>query len=261
MKKLRSLVSVAVLLAMIVSTVFFMILPASAEDITKGQWNDLSWTLNPEGTLTISGNGTMNDMSKYTSSAWRVHSMYIKNVIIEEGVTSIGDYCFYKCMNLQSIVIPKSVTEIGTDAFALNEKLYTVYICSEKIAKELTDASSCGYIANYAKTLMYEKDCSDYVSSTIKGHFKKVANVRSNGVEYVSYSDHVHLLDKHEEFHSGICISCYAKIDKGEHSYIKSSGTCGVCGEKNKNAVENVDDTEREEQEVENIGSVSAEII
>jgi len=40
-----------------------------------------------------------------------------EDVILEEGITSISDYCFMKCINLVSIKIPNSVTSLGCDCF------------------------------------------------------------------------------------------------------------------------------------------------
>ena len=68
---------------------------------------NLTWTLDDEGTLTISGTGEIRDYS------WRP----VKKVVIKPGVTSIGDYAFQDCMSLTSVTIPDSVTSIGDYAF------------------------------------------------------------------------------------------------------------------------------------------------
>ena len=41
----------------------------------------------------------------------------VTNLVIPEGVTSIGNYAFYNCSGLTSITIPNSVTSIGNSAF------------------------------------------------------------------------------------------------------------------------------------------------
>ncbi len=80
---------------------------------------NLSWSLDIEtDALTISGSGAMGDYASYSSYApWYNSRSYIKTVIIEEGVTSIGKYVFYNCSSLESITIPDSVTSIGDYAF------------------------------------------------------------------------------------------------------------------------------------------------
>ena len=40
------------------------------------------------------------------------------SVVVPYGVTSIGDYAFYRCSQLVSVVIPNSVTSIGNHAFS-----------------------------------------------------------------------------------------------------------------------------------------------
>ena len=77
--------------------------------------DDLTWTLK-NGTLTISGNGDMYDYS-WSSAPWYNESGSIVNVVIKDGVTSIGTYAFIECSNLKSVSIPASVTSIGDGAF------------------------------------------------------------------------------------------------------------------------------------------------
>ncbi len=56
------------------------------------------------------------------------NNTYVKEVIIEDGVTSINDYAFYNCTSLVSITIPSSVTNIGECAFEECRNLTGVYI-------------------------------------------------------------------------------------------------------------------------------------
>ena len=48
----------------------------------------------------------------------RSETLRAKYIIIQEGVTSIGEYAFYNCTSLTSITIPDSVTSIGENAFS-----------------------------------------------------------------------------------------------------------------------------------------------
>lgn len=83
---------------------------ASAE-VTTGTTGDCTWTL--DGThLTISGNGKM--ANYHTTGPWGAS---ITSVSIEDGVTTIGNYAFYKCPFLTSMTIPDSVSLIGSCAF------------------------------------------------------------------------------------------------------------------------------------------------
>ncbi|MEE0873450.1 MAG: leucine-rich repeat protein, partial [Ruminococcus sp.] len=92
--------------------------------------NDLTWTLDDDGTLTISGNGEMSDDEWDMPSRWwkNIENVIIKDVVIENGVTSIGDSAFKDCTDLTSVTIPDSVTSIGCDAFSGCESLTSVTI-------------------------------------------------------------------------------------------------------------------------------------
>ena len=73
--------------------------------------------LDDNGTLFIEhGSGAMPEWNDSSEVPWYDSRSEIKSVQIGEGVTSIGNYAFYDCINLESIFIPDSVTSIGTDA-------------------------------------------------------------------------------------------------------------------------------------------------
>ena len=125
----KRLLSFVLAVLMIVS-----ILPATAlaanivDSGTCGaKGSNLTWTLDSEGVLTISGSG---DMHGYGSSGapWYGSRSRVKSAVIADGVTSIGDDAFKGCTSLTSVTIPDSVTSIGWDAFAGCTSLTSVTI-------------------------------------------------------------------------------------------------------------------------------------
>ena len=92
--------------------------PPSETIVASGTCGDnLTWKLDDEGTLTISGKGAMTEWVNIDSAPWKTYSNTINKVVIQPGVTSIGKNAFSLCTNLESITIPKSVTSIGWGAF------------------------------------------------------------------------------------------------------------------------------------------------
>ena len=90
---------------------------ASAEDASAVTWtktesDGLTWTLYEDGTLNISGTGEMRGYNAYSIKSPACDNSNIKNVVIEDGITSIGSFAFYGC-SLTNIRIPGSVTSIG----------------------------------------------------------------------------------------------------------------------------------------------------
>ena len=88
------------------------------EIVNSGLCGDsVQWNFTPEsGVLVISGTGAMSNYPfPSTPIPWERTS--IDSLVIEEGVTEIGDYAFYYCENLRSIRFPTSLTRIGAFAF------------------------------------------------------------------------------------------------------------------------------------------------
>ena len=89
--------------------------------------DNVTYTFNSStGLLTISGTGAMKDYSYSGSPFYNNNS--IKSIVINKGVTSIGNYAFRDCTGLTSITIPNSVTSIGDFAFYNCEGLTSITI-------------------------------------------------------------------------------------------------------------------------------------
>ena len=90
---------------------------------------DCTWGL-VGGVLTISGNGKMGsyDTTSGNRAPWYDYRSGINEVVIEDGVTTVGKYTIYNCNNLKKVTIGSSVTGIGISAFRYCEKLTSVDI-------------------------------------------------------------------------------------------------------------------------------------
>jgi hypothetical protein len=75
--------------------------------------NDLTWELDDDGNLTISGQGEMFDYY-YIEKPWGTD---VKSLTVESGVESVGGAAFTECTSLLSVTLPDSVSSIEEAAF------------------------------------------------------------------------------------------------------------------------------------------------
>ena len=87
--------------------------PTTAPTATPSPW---TYELK-DGVLTISGEGWMNNLPSARRQPWYSQRDEITSVVIEDGITAIGDFDFYGLPNLTDVTIADSVTEIGEYAF------------------------------------------------------------------------------------------------------------------------------------------------
>ncbi|MBQ8209109.1 MAG: leucine-rich repeat protein [Clostridia bacterium] len=88
---------------------------------------NLSWTLDEDGTLTVTGTGRM------APEAFNI-DLRIKSVVIGEGVENIGEKAFYQCTNITSVTFPTTLTVIEKQGFYECKKLVDVEFSNGLIA-------------------------------------------------------------------------------------------------------------------------------
>ena len=96
--------------------------------------DDLTWTLDSSGTLTISGTGPMYGYSLFKNpwcdSALRSSgiSTRVKNVEISSGVTTLGAYAFSACDSMTGVSLPETLLAVGESCFQSSYGLHNISI-------------------------------------------------------------------------------------------------------------------------------------
>ncbi len=148
--------------------------------------DNLTWNLDDDGVLTISGSGAMDDYTANSGTPWYDDYDSIISVVVEDGVTSVGSYAFYQCPNLISVSFGNDVETIGNYAFdgstslqkvtfgsdsKLTEiGLYAFYQCSG-ISEAIELPDSLQTIRNYAFT-----SCTSLPSITFGSSLTSIGN-------------------------------------------------------------------------------------
>ena len=115
---------------------------------------NLTWTLDDEGTLTISGTGNMKNYKKGLSP-WYNHRNKIKRIFIKEGVTFIDKWAFSYCSGLIQVEIPAGITSISYEIFSdcsslTYIKLFSSVILPPTLKGKLQYSKTCRSRPNYS---------------------------------------------------------------------------------------------------------------
>gem|GEM_PF-5545483 len=120
MKRRTLRLSAAILLALVCLA---GTLPARAADGGELADGAIRWQL-ADGTLTVSGRGAIPDFDdKSQKTMDRVPTPWyslrdgIERIVLEEGITAVGDHAFADLTQVRDVSLPQSLRSIGTDAF------------------------------------------------------------------------------------------------------------------------------------------------
>ncbi len=105
------------ILTMVILVAFMTVCTSAAESGKCG--DNLTWMLDEEGVLSISGTGEMYTMSDYDDAPWYSISRLIRKVVINNGVLSIGDTAFMNCPNLTNITVSENNSKFSSDKYGV----------------------------------------------------------------------------------------------------------------------------------------------
>lgn len=114
----------------------------NSEIVASGEDLNVTWSLDSDGLLIISGSGPMGEMYAQwpPNLAWRKYNQQIKKVIINSGVTSISEAAFDACFNLTEVELCDTITSIEKNAFFVCEDLKKI-----TLPKQLTEISHAAF--------------------------------------------------------------------------------------------------------------------
>ncbi len=155
--------------------------------------DNVLWTLDGQGVLTITGEGDMADYSSGETAPWYDYAASVQSVVIAEGVTHVGNRAFIYCSaltdaslsnsiesigtyaffsaGLSDIVIPQDVETIGTNAFSSCTRLESVKTCGNLWSVGTDCFSDCSALT--------EVVFGGYVRSVGGGMFARCTSLKS----------------------------------------------------------------------------------
>ncbi len=144
MKRVISIFLAAIMVISLLPTSIF-----AAEIVDSGSCGSgVTWALDSDGVLTISGSGEMTYYQYTRYRPWDSYLGSIKEINIADGVTSIGRLAFSNCRKLTSVTIGKDVTSIGGSSFSNCTALTNLVIPDNVISVGSYAFYKCGDITS-----------------------------------------------------------------------------------------------------------------
>ena len=104
------------LLILAVSASLLSVFAWAEESLTGTCGEEITWTLDDNGTLTISGTGATWDYPS-GEAPWKDHAANIQKLVVEEGITALGTRIFSGLRNLTDVTLPETLVAIGDHSF------------------------------------------------------------------------------------------------------------------------------------------------
>jgi len=105
---------------------------SAAETLKSGKCGDnITWTVYDDATLVFSGTGAIKDTNWWIINDYLSHIYPIESVVVEEGITYLGEYMFNQHLtteSIKSLTLPTTLQKIGENCFIGMTNLQKVFI-------------------------------------------------------------------------------------------------------------------------------------
>ena len=97
--------------------------------------DDVSWKYDASSkTLTVYGKGKMNNYADEYSAPWHSYTLEIENVVVSDGISSVGNYAFSGAEKLHTVSLANSVSSIGTNSFSSCKSLKSLALSENVVS-------------------------------------------------------------------------------------------------------------------------------
>ncbi len=87
------------------------------------------YALYSSGKVLVKGTGAMYDYDLESNRSPFYRNDAVRSVVVSEGITTVGEDAFERCLNLESVSLPTSLTSIGSGAFMPADEYPSFRLC------------------------------------------------------------------------------------------------------------------------------------
>ena len=162
--------------------------------------DDLTWTLDSSGTLTISGTGPMYNYSLWDNPWCDIAlrssgiSTRVVNAVVSSGVTALGERALADCGSMVSVSLPETLLTVGESCFMSSDALRSITIPNSVRSIGLGAFTACKNLLRVTLGRGLQRiggqafrECSSLSSIVIPDGVKKI--------EYLTFSDCANLME------------------------------------------------------------------
>lgn len=159
---------------------------ANAEVVASGncgaEGNNVTWTLDDQGTLTLDGTGaTATVQYAKTDQPWYNYASQITNLVVNEGITDLGLGLFLNNSSIKSVSLPASLTDIADFAF---QRCYSINtIVSKAVSAPTAQSDSFSEVPKTPKVIVPAGSSDSYKNATGWSHFTNIVEEGASAVE------------------------------------------------------------------------------